>query len=336
MPVATRNLLARLVRLVKVVLRGFAMVSWRRLLYALAVLAWAVLGSVARADLVSLLLTPPNAVNDVLQDRSWRIELNNAGNRGSTGNVMYGVAAFDQLTVNGNTVTLNRSAWMVFSVTRAGRVARTFRSALGDFTLNGFDFSATSYPGYTLTDLLGISFLDNAMVALVELTIPYSSTMHLRQLVDDQYATKALLDASIEELKNHAKFIAAFGKKDAEDFYFMSDLDGSGQAKEFFGLSPVAFGTGVSPTYFTPLYQEADQRVDLSQFEFSLRDFMNVTLKTGTLETGVAAYYTDRGTILVNVVPEPASWISLLALGGLAAFYQTFRLKRRKDAVTNC
>ena len=294
----------------------------------------AVLGTptVTMADLVSLLLTPPNAVNDVLQDRSWRIELTNAGPQGSVGNVMYGLAAFDQLTVNGHTITLDRSAWMVFTVTRGSSTSRTFQSALAPVTLSGYDFVATSYSGYTLADLLGTSLPANSMIALMELTVPYSTTTYLRQLTDDQYATKQLLDNAVSELKSKGQLIAAFGTSDAQDFYFMSEFNASGGAAEFFGLSPVAYGTAVSPAYFRPLYQEGDQRVDLSQFEFSLRDFMNVTLKALGAESGVAAYYTDRGTVLVNVVPEPASWLSLLAFGGVAFAFRSLKKRKSRNA----
>lgn len=286
--------------------------------------------SQVRGELISLLLSPPNATNDALQDRSWRVELANAGGWGAIGNVMYGLSAFDTLTVNGMNYNLDRSVWMVFSVTRSAVATRTFLGPLGPFQLTGHDFSATTLSGYTLGSLLGIPSLPaSAMAAIVELVVPYSSTTFLRQLINDLPASKTLIDNAVGELASNARLIAAFGVVDPQDFYFMRlpSGDGTQVGLEFFGLSPVAVGPSVDINWFRPLYTEVSQRTDLSQFEFSLRDFMNVTLQQIAPEPGVLALYTDRGTVVVNVVPEPSAWVVLLGLGS-AGYLLRRRLRR--------
>ncbi len=285
----------------------------------------------ARANVISHLLSPPNNTNDALQDRSWRLELANQGEPGVIGNVMYGISAFDTLTINGETVNVDRSAWLVFSVTRASAATRTFQGPFGPFTLSGYDYVYTTLTGYSVAKLLNTHNVpDSAMAAIVELQIPYNSTNYLKSLADDTAANKTLLDNAINELNNNSRFIAAFGIVDPQDFYFMQDPNpGTGHAYEFFGLSPLATGPGVDINWFEPLFDEPSQRVSLSQFEFSLRDFMNVSLRRVKPEEGVAAWYTDRGTVLVNVVPEPSSWMALLGLGLTA-----WALRRRKSPRT--
>lgn len=286
-----------------------------------------------RADVVSLLLSPPNAFNDALQDRSWRVELATAGEAGPIGNVMYGLSAFDTLTINGVNYNLDRSTWLVFSLTRSAPATRTFQGPTGPVVLSGYDFAPTSSAGYTMSGLLGISNLPpTAMAALVELKIPYQNTTYLKTLVNDAPAGKTLIDNAIGELASQGRFLAAFGRADSQDFWFMSLPDPLNVSLEFFGLSPVAAGSGVSLAWFHPLYSEGSQRVDLTQFEFSLRDFMYVSLQTLSPEQGVAALYTDRGTVLVNVVPEPPPWITVLTTAGVALIVRS-RFARLRSIV---
>jgi hypothetical protein len=298
---------------------------WLRL-PAFQVFVWLVaICGTTRADLMSLLLAPPNTTNDALQDRSWRLEIPvNGGERGSKGNILYGLSVFDTLTINGHNINVDRSAWLIFSVTRGDPTTRSFQTPLGMQSVSGNDFAPTSLNGYKLSDLINLSLPAYAMAALVELTVPYGETTYLKQLVNDTAASKSNLDNAIDELATNSKLIAAFGLDGNQDFWFMSDLNPlTATMLEFFGLSVVATGPGITPSYFNVLLPETSQRVDLSQFEFSLRDFMNVTLQQqAEASSEVVGYYTDRGTVLVNVVPEPTSMLTLLGLAGAGLFTQ--------------
>lgn len=279
--------------------------------------------SFASADLLSLLSTPPNSVNDVLQDRSWGIGLADP-NLG----VVYGLAAFDNVTVEGTTYQTGRTSWFVFSVTASSAVQRTFNDVMGPLTLSGFDHQATIANGYKLTDLLpGWSISPNALIVLID-GVDYGATTYLKTLQNDTAATKSLVDNAIAELASQGKLVATFGLVDQQDFFFV-EVSGSGSNREFMGLSVVDVATGVNPMSFRPLFAEADERVDLTKFEFSLRDFANVTTKKLNPETGVYAWYTDRATALVNYVPEPTSVVALLGLGSVAL--ASYVARRRKS-----
>ncbi|MCS7238303.1 MAG: hypothetical protein NZ899_08540 [Thermoguttaceae bacterium] len=289
-----------------------------------------------QAGVMSLLLSPPNAQNDALQDRSWRLELANSGSAGTVGNVMYGLSAFDTLTINGVNYNLDRSTWMVFSVTRSAATTRSFKGPFGPMYLSGNDFVPTTVSGYTLGSLLGSSSLPpTAMAALVELNISYSATTYLKQLTNDTAAGKTLIDNAIAELASKGQLLAAFGPVDSQDFYFMSSPDSLGTSLEFFGLSPVAAGSGVDLAWFRQLFNESGERIDLSKYEFSLRDFMYVSLKNVNPQPGVAALYIDRGTVLVNVVPEPSPLVSLLTTSAAGLIFTVRRGSKAAKSLWN-
>jgi hypothetical protein len=288
------------------------------------VMAFAI-SSFARADLLSLLATPPNNENDVLQDRSWGIGVQN-------GNVTYGLAAFDNITVNGETINIGRSAWFVFAVqTKSSTTVRTFYDVTGPQNIMGYDHDPVTSGGYTLDNLIGVSGLaaKNALLVLVD-GIDYENTTYfknLRKLKSDEAADKSRVDSAIYELKTYGTPIVAFGLEDSQDFFFIESQ--GNPRKEFMGLSVVWTASGVDKNSFRPLFAESNQRVDLTQFEFSLRDFASVTIQALNPEQGVFAYYTDRATALVNYVPEPGSVIGLLTLGFAAAGVRLARRRRK-------
>jgi len=288
------------------------------------VMAFAI-SSFARADLLSLLATPPNNVNDVLQDRSWGI-----GVVVKDDNVVYGLAAFDNIEVNGENINIGRSAWFVFAVkTQSDTKERTFNDPTGPQIITGYEHDPVTSGDYTLDNLIGVSGLaaSNALLVLVD-GIDYQNTTYLKyHLHDDQAANKALVDEAIKEIKSMGTPIVAFGLEDSQDFFFIESQ--GNPRKEFMGLSVVWTASGVDKNSFRPLFAESDQLVDLTQFEFSLRDFATVTIKKLNPEQDVFAWYTDRATALVNYVPEPGSVIGLLTLGFAAAGVRLARRRRK-------
>ncbi len=288
----------------------------------------------SRADLLSLLLTPSNTSNDALTGVTWQVSLTP---RESDGPLMYGLIGFKTLTINGLQVDLNYSAWMVLSLTQETiskqRTDETGRTFVGHY------YSPTVLEGYRLNDLVGREIVasNQAMVALFELLIDISDTDILRDLPPGGVAEKTALDKAIAELgtEHKARFIAAFGIKESPDFFFVGHESSGDEHIKFalFGLSPTDLSPEISQSLFHPLFPEADQTVRLNQHEFSIRKYIQMKEYSFGSDSDYVAYYsTEEATVLLNVVPEPASWVSLLAMGGLVAGYGSFRLKRRAPA----
>ena len=288
----------------------------------------------SRADLLSLLLAPPNTTNDALTGVTWQVGLTP---KDSDAPLMYGLIGFKSLTINELQLDLNYSAWMVLSVTQETiskqRTDETGRTFVGHY------YSPTVLEGYRLNDLVGREIVasNQAMVALFELLVPISETENLRELPTGDPAEKSLLDKAIAELGKDqiARFIAAFGIKESPDFFFVGHESSGHEHIKFalFGLSPTDLSPGISESLFQPLFPEPGQTVRLNEHEFCIRKYMQTKEYFFGPDSGYVAYYsTEEATVLLNVVPEPASWLSLLAMGSLVAGYGSLRLKRRHTA----
>ncbi|MCS7238435.1 MAG: hypothetical protein NZ899_09200 [Thermoguttaceae bacterium] len=311
----------------------------RRQSLALALLSfWALwtFGTSAKADFLRLLMER-NDVNDAFWDTGWRVELANNGDLGKVGNVVYGLSRIDHLIRNGDRIDLDKTAWIVVSLTReidGEFVDREGRRYYGAY------YGATTYESngkrYSLEGLLGLEEAlgrPRGLAALLQLRKKLDETNHLKQLNEELPFSRKLLDDAIDELAQEADLIAIFGRKDASDFWFSHQLPYSDTFAEVFGLSLLSPGPGIDQGLFRRLFDEPFAITYLPQFHFALKDLRKVRFSGPDSEDDplLAGRYWPVGEVnnVLNVVPEPGMMVLVLTLGlvgGVGAFVRARKI----------
>lgn len=308
-----------------------------------ALAAWLGCLRPAKADFLRL-LAERNDVNDAFLDTGWRVELRVNGELGKIGNVIYGLSRVDHVTIGDESIDLDGRVWTVVSLTRGD--SGYFTDASGERHVGDF-YGPTSYQDsqgrrYSIPWLLNIPETDenrNALVALLELRVPLTDLEYLRDLSPEGHFERRQIDSGLIELQENADLIALFGMGNSQDFWFMEPVaSGSGVVREIFGLSLLSTGPGVDAEWFRRLFNEPNQRIQLSNFEFALRDLRKTSfeaVREGEIAGRLWPY--GEAETLLNVVPEPTSIVALAslgAIGGLIFAGDRLRRRRRREHAT--